>query len=352
MYKKESFGVTPAGEQVERYTLINQKGTSASFLNLGAIWTAMLTPDRNGRLEDVVLGHDTVTACLNNSGHLGEVVGRYANRIAGAGFELNGVAYRLSANKGTVSLHSGPDFYRNRIWEAQVIEKETENTVSFALLSPDGDQGYPGNAKITVSYTLTDADELKIEYYLICDQDTVANFTNHSYFNLAGHKSGNAMKQQVRICAGFFTPVDEDSIPTGEVVSVKGTPFDFTQMKPIERDLEVQDRQLEIGSGFDHNWVLNHRFGEIGLAAEAFDEESGRLMEVYTDQPGVQFYTANHLEQEYKGKDQAVYESRCAYCFETQNYPNAVNTPHFPTPIVREGREHRTTTIFKFSVRK
>lgn len=352
MYKKESFGVTPAGEQVDRYTLMNRDGTSASFLNLGGIWTAMVVPDRDKVPADVVLGHDTVEACLKNSGHLGEIVGRYANRIGGAQFELNGTVYKLAANKGTVSLHSGPDFYRNRIWDAQVVEKETENTVSFSLLSPDGDQGYPGNAKITVSYTLTGDNELKIEYYLICDQDTVANFTNHSYFNLAGHDSGSAMKQQVMINADRFTPVDENAIPTGILAPVKGTPLDFTVMKPIERDIAAADEQLRIGSGFDHNWVLNHKPGEIGLAARAYDEKSGRLMEVYTDQPGVQFYTANHLDQEFSGKAHTKYESRCAYCFETQNFPNAVNTPSFPSPIVREGTEYRTVTIFKFSIGK
>lgn len=352
MYKRESFGVTPEGEQVDRYTLMNQNGTSASFLSLGGIWNAMVVPDKDKVPADVVLGHDTVEACLKNSGHLGEIVGRYANRIGGAQFELNGVTYKLTANKGAVCLHSGPDFYRNRIWDAQVVEKETENTVSFSLLSPDGDQGFPGNAKITVSYTLTSDNELKIEYYLISDRDTVANLTNHSYFNLAGHNSGSAVKQQVMINADFFTPVDDHAIPTGDLLPVAGTPLDFTGMKPIERDIDADDEQLRIGSGFDQNWVLNHKPGELGLAAKAYDEQSGRLMEVYTDQPGVQFYTANHLEQEFSGKGGTRYESRCAYCFETQNFPNAVNTPSFPSPIVREGREYRTTTIFKFSIQK
>lgn len=350
MYKKEIFGVTPAGEQVDKYTLINKNGVSASFLSLGGIWTTMMVPDRDGKLEDVVLGYDTVEACLKNGGHLGEVVGRNANRIGGAKFTLNGVTYELEANNGPNNLHSGPDFYRNRIWEVEIREEEDETSILFSLFSPDGDQGYPGNARITVSYTLTSDNALKLEYHMICDQDTIANFTNHSYFNLAGHTSGSAVDQKVMIDADYFTPMDSVSIPTGELASVKGTPMDFTVMKPIGQDIDADYEQLKFGSGYDHNWALNHEAGEVGLAAKAYDEKSGRLMEVYTDLPGVQFYTANYLENEVPGKEGMKYGGRYGYCFETQYYPNSINTPDFPSPILKEGEEYKTVTIYKFRI--
>lgn len=351
MYKKEYFGKTPDKQQIERYTLMNRSGVSASFLTLGGIWNSMMVPDRDGRTADVVLGYDTVELCLNNGGHPGEIVGRNANRIGKAEFALNGITYKLDANNGPNNLHSGEAFYRNRIWDAEVSEEGGSTTVSFSLTSPDGDQGYPGNAKITVTYTLTEDNALEITYNLICDSDTIANMTNHSYFNLAGHSTGSAADQQVWIDADYFTPMDAESIPTGELCPVKGTPMDFTQMKPIGRDIDVDFSQLKFGSGYDHNWVLNHRIGELTLSAKAYDEKSGRLMEVYTDLPGVQFYTGNYLEAELPGKNGAAYGFRHGYCFETQYYPDAVNKPNFPSPILKEGREYKTTTIYKFLVK-
>ena len=351
MYEKIKFGQLPDGQEVERYILSNRNGLSASFLTLGGIWSTMMAPDRNGVTADVVLGYGTVPDILTNGGHLGEIVGRNANRIGKARFSLNGVTYDLEANNGPNNLHSGPDFYRNRIWKAEAAEDENGTSLTFSLRSPDGDQGYPGNAEITVTYTLTEENELRIDYHLTCDQDTIANMTNHSYFNLAGHGSGSALEQQVWLDADFMTPADEVSIPTGELRSVKGTPMDFTQMKPIGRDIREDYDQLKFGKGYDHNWVLNHEMGRLSLSAKAWDEKSGRLMEVYTDLPGIQFYTANFLEPEAPGKDGAVYGPNHGYCFETQYYPNAVNTPGFPSPILRKGNEYKTTTIYKFVVK-
>lgn len=351
MYKKQSFDVMPDGRQIDEYTLINKNGVSASFITLGGIWTSMLVPDKAGNLADVVLGYSTAEAYRNNGAHLGEIVGRNANRIAGAAFTLNGRAYELTANNGPNNLHSGEDYYRNRLWSAEVTEEGEDTKLSFSLESPDGDQGYPGNARITVTYTLTADNALRIDYFLICDQDTIANMTNHSYFNLAGHGSGTAVSQQVWIDAGYYTPMDEVSIPTGELAPVKGTPMDFTVMKAIGTDIDADFLQLKYGSGYDHNWVLNHPAGELSLAAKACDAESGRCLEVYTDLPGIQFYTANYLGPEHAGKDKAAYGFRHGYCFETQYFPDAVNKPEFPSPVLKEGKEYHTTTIYKFTVR-
>ena len=261
-------------------------------------------------------------------------------------FTLNDKKYELTANDGPNNLHSGMDFYRNRIWAA---EYETGvNQVSFTLESLDGDQGYPGNASIRVTYTLTDENEVKIHYEGTCDQDTIFNMTNHAYFNLAGHESGPALSQMVYIDSDAITAVDKVLIPTGEIRKVMGTPMDFSDFKPIGRDIEADYDQLKLGGGYDHNWILNHESGVFSLAAAAIDEESGRKMEVYTDLPGVQFYTGNFLDGQVPGKGGVKYARRQGYCFETQYYPNAVNMPGFASPIVKKGEKYDTTTSYKF----
>lgn len=347
---KTEFGKLEDGTVVYRYTLTNEQGASASFTDLGGIWLTMVVPDRDGKMADVVLGYDTVQGILTGPGHPGEPVGRNANRIGGAKFVLNGVTYELEKNSGGKhNLHSGPDYYRNRVWETQVEEEDMGTRISFSLFSPDGDQGYPGNADITVSYTLTPDNSLKLDYHMVSDKDTVANFTNHAYFNLAGHDSGNAMNQKVWIDADAFTVTDRDSIPTGELAPVKGTPMDFTQMKPVARDIEADYEQLKWAGGFDHNWALNHPVGEVSLCAKAADEASGRVMEVYTDLPGVQFYTANSMATD-MGKGRTAYHKRDGYCFETQYFPDSVNKPEFASAFLKAGQEYKTTTIYKFSV--
>lgn len=347
---KTEFGKLEDGTVVYRYTLTNEQGASASFTDLGGIWLTMVVPDRDGKMADVVLGYDTVQGILTGPGHPGEPVGRNANRIGGAKFVLNGVTYELEKNSGGKhNLHSGPDYYRNRVWDTQVEEEDMGTRISFSLFSPDGDQGYPGNADITVSYTLTPDNSLKLDYHMVSDKDTVANFTNHAYFNLAGHDSGNAMNQKVWIDADAFTVTDRDSIPTGGLAPVKGTPMDFTQMKPVARDIEADYEQLKWAGGFDHNWALNHPVGEVSLCAKAADEASGRVMEVYTDLPGVQFYTANSMATD-MGKGRTAYHKRDGYCFETQYFPDSVNKPEFASAFLKAGQEYKTTTIYKFSV--
>ncbi len=347
---KSVFGTSGTGETVYRYTLTNGNGVRASFTDLGAIWLTMEVPDRDGKQADVVLAAGEAADIADNPGHMGEIVGRNANRIGGARFVLNGVTYRLDRNNpGGHNLHSGLHYYRDRVWKADTEETPRGTCVKFSLLSPDGDQGYPGNASITVSYTLTEDNSVRIDYHMTCDADTIANMTNHAYFNLAGHDSGSAMDQQVWIGADAYTPTDADSIPTGEVRPVEGTPMDFRTMKPLGRDIGADDEQLRLAGGYDHNFALNHAPGEMDLVAKACDAKSGRTLEVYTDLPGLQLYTANSLSTD-KGKDGAVYGKRSGYCFETQYFPDAVNQPGFLSPVLKRGDEYATTTIYKFGV--
>lgn len=350
-FKKEVFGNLPDGRCADLYTLTNNNGVSASFTNLGGIWLTMIVPDRDGNMADVLLGYDSVEKYLTYPGHMGEIVGRNANRIGNAAFTLNGATYQLAVNSGdNHNLHSGLDYYRNRLWNAEVEEGSLGTRITFSLFSPDGDQGYPGNAEIAVSYTLTPDNSLLVDYLVTADADTVCNFTNHAYFNLGGHASGSAMGQLVWMDADTYTIADADSIPTGELVAVTGTPMDFTVLKPIGQDIEADYESLKFANGYDHNWVLNHPAGELSLSAKAVDPISGRMMEVYTDLPGVQFYTANSLQNGYEGKDGVDYGPRHGYCFETQYFPDAVNKPEFPSPVVKAGDEYKTTTIYHFNV--
>ena len=346
---KDLFGTMPDGTDVERYTLTNRKGVSASFITLGAVWVTMMAPDRKGKFEDVILGYDSVEHYLTNPPHLGAPIGLNANRIGGANVTIDGVDYPLEANNGPNNLHSGPNYYHSRIWKAESFEEPGKSGVTFSLDSPHMDQGYPGKAKIQVSYILDEDNALKLEYRMVSDRDTIANFTNHCYFNLAGHKEPDILKQMVWIDGDFYTPADAVSIPTGEIAPVAGTPMDFTEMKPIGRDIEEPFQALVLGNGYDHNWVLNHPAGELALSAKALDPDSGRLLEVYTDLPGMQFYTGNFLSSQLPGKDGADYGRRHAYCFETQYYPDAVHKENFPSPFLKAGEEYHTVTVYRFT---
>ena len=345
---KETFGCMQDGREVYKYTLTNKNGVSASFITLGGVWVSMMVPDRDGKLADVVLGYDDLESYRKNPPHFGAPIGRNANRIGGAVITLGGKDYKLEANNGPNNLHSGPDFYHDRLWDCAALESAEGSRLDFSLESPDGDQGYPGNARITVSYTLKGDNSLELEYRMVSDAETVANFTNHSYFNLAGHDSGDVMKQEVWLNATKYTPADAVSIPTGEIVPVAGTPMDFTEMKPIGRDIGEDFEALILGKGYDHNWVLDHPAGELSLAAKAYDPASGRVMETYTDLPGIQFYTANFLNGELPGKGGATYGPRNAFCFETQYYPDAVHKPQFPSPVLKAGEEYHTVTVYRF----
>lgn len=347
---KSQIGVLPDGRSVERYTLKNANGAEASFTNLGAIWLTMLVPDRAGNMRDVVLGYDTPETILADPGHLGAPIGRNANRIAGGKCSIAGKEYLLEQNNGPNNLHSGPDLYRTRLWNAEYDNAGLGSYVIFSLESPDGDQGYPGNAHISVTYTLGDDNSLEINYKMVCDQDTIANFTNHAYFNLDGHSSGNILDQKVWINADYMTAADEVSIPTGELRAVAGTPMDFLEGRRIGEEIDADYDQLNMAGGYDHNWCLNECDGDVRLVARACSDASGIAMEVYTDLEGMQFYTANFMDSDLIAKDGAKYGKRAGYCFETQHYPDAVNRPEFPSPILKAGEEMDTTTIFRFDL--
>lgn len=350
--KESVLGKLQDGTEVKRYTLTNGNGTEASFTNLGGIWLSMLVKDKEGKTRDVVLGVDSVDMLLENPGHMGEPVGRNANRIGGASFLINGKEYELQKNDNDKNnLHSGPDYWRKRIWDAEYDNAGLGSYVMFSIQSPDGDQGFPGNADISVTYTLSEDDSLEIRYRGTADQDTVFNMTNHAYFNLSGYDSGDATDQIVWINASRYTPADSESIPYGTIDSVQGTPMDFTSPKPIKRDIGSNFGQLNFAGGFDHNWVLEDYDGSVRLAATAFSEESGIKMSVYTDLPGIQFYTGNYMNSDFEGKNGVHFGPRHGYCFETQYYPDCLHKADWPTSVVKAGEEYDTTTIYKWEVK-
>lgn len=339
-----SFGVTSKGVETSLYTLKNQNGMVAAVSDFGATLVQIQVPDKDGKVQDVVLGYDDVKGYEAGTLYFGATVGRVANRIGKASFELNGKTYQLTQNDNQNSLHGGRDYYNYRMWETEEVD---DNHVTFLLHSEDGDQGYPGNVDIRVIYTLTEENEVKIHYVAVPEEDTLLNLTNHSYFNLSGNGSGTVLDQEVMICADAYTRADAESIPTGEIVPVEGTPMDFRQMKPIGKEIEADYEALHLGGGYDHNWVLNG-IGTRKVAA-MHSEATGITMEVYTDLPGMQLYTGNFIVRE-TGKNGAIYEKRHAACFETQYFPDAVHKDHFQGPVVRAGETYDTTTTYKFFV--
>lgn len=337
-----SFGMTSKGEEARLFTIQNDKGMEIKVSDYGATLVQVRVPDKEGRLLDVVLGYDEVQGYEAGNAFFGATIGRVANRIGNGEFQLGGRTYELTRNDGQNTLHGGRDFYNKRIWKTG---KTGEDHVEFLLDSPSGDQGFPGNVKISVTYTLTKDNEIKIQYRAVPDADTLINLTNHSYFNLSGHASGTVLAQEVMLYADAYARADSQSIPTGEIVPVSGTPMDFRQLKPIGAEIDEAYEALEFGKGYDHNWVLNKK----GYRKAAFmrSKESGIAMEVYTDLPGLQFYTANFVDHE-KGKEGAVYNMRQAACFETQYFPDAVHKDHFEGPEVKAGEIYETTTAYRF----
>lgn len=336
------FGKTSAGEEAYLYELKNGNGMSVLVSDYGATIVGIIVPDGKGGKKDVVLGYDDVSGYEAGTCFFGGVIGRVANRIGGAQFELGGKTYCLAKNDHGNTLHSGVPFTSQRIWNVAEIK---ESGITLSLYSPDMDQGYPGNVELKVTYHLTEENELVIRYAGVPDRDTLLNLTNHSYFNLAGHDSGDILSQEVVICADAFTRADVESIPTGEIVPVEGTPMDFRTPKEIGQEIEADYEALRFGEGYDHNYVLNGA-GMRKVAAMSA-KETKISMEVYTDLPGMQFYTANFVDGE-KGKEGAVYGKRSGACFETQYFPDAVHKENFASPIVRGGEEYHTTTVYKF----
>lgn len=338
------FGRFADGRMMHAWTITNAAGMKAVVSDYGADLLQLWVPDKDGKLRDVVLGQKDAAAYEENGGSLGAVVGRHANRIAGASFELGGKTFRLLANNGRNNLHSQPCSYYQRFWDAE--EGEDHSSVVLSLVSPDGDQGFPGTLQVTVTYSVTEDNSLMIEYSAVGDADTIVNLTNHSYFNLNGCDSGDVLSQKVMICADEFTPSDSELIPTGEIRPVAGTPLDFREAKPIGRDIHSDDEQIRNGGGFDHNFVLRPREA-VELAAVMESDESGIRMEVYTDRPGMQLYTANSTDL--TGKNGTHYRPFCGACFETQFFPDSIHHPNFPDCVLKAGDEYNTVTVFHFA---
>src|ERR1051325_2825339 len=333
------------GKDVYTFVLKNRSGMIVTLTNFGATVTSIWIADRHG-LTDVALGYDSLDGYQRKEDpYFGAVVGRYGNRIAKGRFKLDGHEYKLAVNNAPNTLHGGNRGFDKRVWE---VKDSGGEHVTFHYVSPDGEEGYPGNLDVTVKYTLTDSNELKMEYTATTDKPTVLNITNHSYFNLAGQGNGDILKQVVWINADRFTPVDSTLIPTGELKPVAGTPFDFVKPNPIGVHINDKNQQLEFGRGYDHNFVLKDP-GKLRLVARVADPDSGRTLAVLTDQPGLQFYTGNFLDGTIKGKGGKVYPFRGAFCLETQHYPDSPNHPKFPSTELKPGQTFRTSTIYRFS---
>jgi aldose 1-epimerase len=344
--KRERFGVAEGGQPVEVFTLANDTGMRVRILDLGCIIASLEIPDRDGHSANVVLGLDSVEGYLRRSPHFGAIAGRFANRIANGRFAVDGHEYQLETNAGPNALHGGSHGFDKVIWQAAV---EGEALV-LRHLSADGDAGYPGNLAATVTYRLGAANDLRIDYAARTDKPTILNLTNHSYFNLAGEGSGDALGHVVCIEADHYTPTDDAQVPTGEFRPVAGTPFDFTRPTPVGERIRLADEQLLIAHGYDHNWVLRPLAGDnVRQAARAFDPKTGRVLDVLTDMPGLQFYTANGLDGRLVGGSGRAYRQSDGLCFETQRFPDAPNQPGFPSAVLRPGEHFRSTTVFKFS---
>jgi len=340
------WGKTASGTPVELYVLDNGRGLVARVCTYGATLVSLEVPDKSGRRADIVLGLDDLAGYLKGHPLFGSTVGRYANRIGGAQFTLNGKLITLAKNSGRNSIHGGPNGFHKQIWKATAIETAEGPAVKMTYLSADGEEGFPGNLNVTVTFTLTRSNELRIDYEATTDKDTVVNLTNHSYFNLGGHDSGDVLGHELFIAASRYTVVDAELIPTGEIAPVKDTPLDFT----IPRLIGERIARLAQTQGYDHNYVLDSGGKSLALAARATEPKSGRIMEVWTTEPGVQLYTANHLRN-YKGRNGAIYNRHQAFCLETQHFPDSPNKPQFPTTTLKAGDTFKSTTAFRFSIR-
>ena len=344
------FGTMPDGKPVQQFTLTNARGLELKAISYGGIITSLRVPDRNGRLDDIVLGFENLDGYLKDHPFFGAIVGRYGNRIGKGQFVLEGKTYKLATNNGPNHLHGGTKGFDKVLWTAEPIAGS--NAIAFSRTSPDGEEGYPGNLRVRVTYTLTDANELIVEYRASTDKPTPVNLTQHSYFNLAGQASGDILGHQLMLNADRYTPVDDTLIPTGELAPVTDTPLDFRKPTAIGARINNDHPQLKAGKGYDHNWVLNRKGPGLQLAARVIEPKTGRTLEIATTEPGVQFYAGNFLDGTLKGKAGAVYAHRTGFCLETQHYPDSPNKPNFPSTTLRPGAEYQTRTVFTFGVAK
>jgi len=346
--QEQDFGRLPDGRSVKLYTLTNPNRLKARIMTYGAILVSLEVPDRNGKLSDITLGYDSLDGYIRENPYFGATIGRYGNRIAKSQFTLDGVRYELAANDGENHLHGGIKGFDKVLWDAQSFEQRDAVGVKMTYLSRDGEEGYPGNLNCSVTYSLTNNDELKISYEAQTDKATPINLTHHSYFNLAGQGNGNILNHILMINAEMFTLIDKGLVPTGGLQTVETTPMDFTKPTEIGARIEQDYEQLKLGRGYDHNFVLNKNDNSLTLAASVYEPASGRVMEVFTTAPAIQFYSGNFLDGSIAGKDGKVYKHRYGFCLETQHYPDSPNRPDFPSTILRPGREYTHFTVHRF----
>ena len=347
---RKPFGNTKEGTPVYLYTLRNAQGAEARISNYGGLVVSLKVPDRNGEMGDVTLGYDNLDGYLKETPYFGALIGRYGNRIARGKFTLDGKQYTLATNNYPNALHGGLKGFDKVVWEPTLVTSAEGPALKLKYTSRDGEEGYPGNLSVTAVYTLTHDNALKLEFAATTDQDTVVNLTHHSYFNLAG--KGTILDHAVMIPADKFTPVDSTLITTGELKPVEGTPFDFRTPTAIGARINQGDEQLKFGGGYDHNWVMNKGLGEYGLMARVYEPSSGRVMEVFSTEPGLQFYSGNFLDGKLTGKRGWVYQFRNGFCMEPQHYPDSPNKPEFPSVVLKPGQTYRNVIVYKFSVEK
>ena len=345
------FGKMPDGAPVEIYTLRNTKGMEARIMTYGGIVQSLKVPDQNGKLGDVVLGYDDLAGYLKATPYFGALIGRYGNRIGGAKFTLEGKTYTLATNNGPNSLHGGLKGFDKVVWQAKSWVTPDGPALELTYFSKDGEEGFPGNLKVTAVYTLTENNELHLYFTATTDKPTVCNLTHHSYFNLRGQGNGDILGHEVYINSDKTTPVDKELITTGEYAPVDGTPFDFRKPTAIGARINDPDQQLQFGPGYDHNWVINKTMGKLGLHARVYEPTTGRVMEVWSTEPGLQFYAGNFLDGTITGKDGKVYQRRTGFCMEPHHYPDSPNKPMFPTTELKPGEEYQNTIIYRFSTR-
>lgn len=345
---KEMYGTTPTGEMVNLYTLTNDAAMKVKISDFGGIITSILVPDRNGQIADVVLGFDDFDGYFQTNPYFGCLVGRFANRIAGGKFEIDGVSYTVALNDGVNHLHGGLEGFNRVIWDVESFSTSEKCGLKLSYVSRDGEEGYPGDMFVEVIYTLTNDNALQIDYHATSSKRTIVNLTNHAYFNLADE--GSILEHELTLNANAFTAIDETLIPTGEIRSVKGTPFDFTTPIRMGAMIDQNDEQLIFAGGYDHNWVLDSDDGKLALAATVTEPSSGRILETYTTQPGIQFYAGNFLDGTLVGKKGVAYAKRSGFCLETQHFPDSPNQPNFPSTTLTPGESLCQTTVYKFLV--
>ena len=350
LMKPEAFSIMHEEKQVNLFTLNNSKGMVVQATNYGGKIVTIIVPDRNGKMADVCLGYESAEGYINGSASMGATMGRVANRIGNAQFTLNDSTYHLAKNNGEHTIHGGAKGFRFKVWDAKQLD---DQNLELSYFSPDGEEGFPGNFTLKVLFTVTEDNELKLTYHATTDKPTVLNVTNHAFFNLAGEGNGDILGHELMVNADSFTPTNESSIPTGEILSIEGTPLDFRNLTPIGERINADYDQLKFAGGYDQNFILNKRENELAMAALLYDPSSGRVMEVKTTEPGIQVYTANSLTGKGPdvGKKGHAYGPQSSVCLETQHFPDSPNHPNFPSTVLNPGEDYVSTTIYKFSVK-